>query len=193
MFKKNHIVFSLFLILIFYSCKGQLNTNTVCRQKFKEARNLAYSTRQSALDSALLLSNECLKCDSIRKAVVDFKITLLIAMKKYSEGMSFVDSLTKNDFIYNYKKGMIYKNFRALMYALKNDTVKQNLVYKEMSYELEQYLQKQNISDKEFEEAYLDLFSIKENILDSNQINKEVDSLKRRFPDKQDFFDFLKK
>jgi hypothetical protein len=197
MLKINQIIFFSFFVVLFYSCKGQSNVDTVCRQKFKEARNLTYSypasTRQSALDSALNLANECLKCDSIRKAVVDLKLTLLIAMKKYSEGMSFVDSLTESDFTFGYKKKMIYKNFQALAYASQNDTIKRNLTYKALSDELEQYIQKQNIIDKEFEEIYLDLYSIKGNFLDSNQINKEVEALEKKYPNKSSFFEFLKK
>ena len=121
MYKINQIIFSTFFILLFCSCKGQLNTNDLCKKKFKEARDLAYtnSTRQSALDSALSLTNECMQCDSIRKAVVDFKITLLISMKKYAEGISFIDSLKGNDFTFEYKKNLMSKNLKALDYGSK--------------------------------------------------------------------------
>jgi hypothetical protein len=195
MYKINQIIFSAFFILLFCSCKGQLNTNDLCKKKFKEARDLAYanSTRQSALDSALSLTDECMQCDSIRKAVVDFKITLLISMKKYAEGISFIDSLKGNDFTFEYKKNLLSKNLKALDYGSKNDTIKQNLMYKEIANDIEQYSKKQNISNAEFKEIYTDLFAVKENYLDANQINKEVEDLKKLYPEKEAFFDFFKK
>ena len=195
MCKINQILFSAFFILLVCSCNGQFNTNNICKKKFKEARDLAYAnyTRQSALDSALDLTNECMQCDSIRKAVVDFKITLLVSMKKYAEGISFIDSLKEGDFTFGYKKNLMFKNLQALDYGSKNDTIKQNLVYKEIANDIKQYIKKQNISNTEFKEIYTDLFAIKENYLDVNQINKEVEDLKKLYPEKEAFFDFFKK
>lgn len=195
MYKINQIVVSFFLILQFCSCNGQLNTNDSCKKKFKEARDLAYanSTRHSALDSALHLANECMQCDSIRKAVVDFKITLLASMKKYAEGISFIDSLEENDFTFEYKKNLISKSLQAFDYEFKNDTIKQKLVYKEIADDIEQYIKKQNISNAEFKEIYTDLFTVKEKYLDANQINKEIEDLKKLYPEKEAFFDFFKK
>lgn len=197
MFKICQIAFLTFFVLIFCSCNGQLNTNGICKQKFKEARDLVYNNpnaiRESALDSALNLANECLKCDSIKKAVVDFKITLLTFMKKYSEGIRFIDSLKENDFSFNYKKKLMSDNLQALSYASKNDTIHRNLIYEEIVDYLEQYIKKQNVKGKEFEEIYLDLYAVKNNFLEANQINQEIDSLKKQYPNKQDFFDYLKK
>ncbi len=197
MFKICQIVFLTFFVLIFCSCNGQLNTNDICKQKFKEARDLVYNNpnaiRESALDSALNLANECLKCDSIKKAVVDFKITLLTFMKRYSEGIRFIDSLKENDFSFNYKKKLMSDNLQALSDASKNDTIHRNLIYEEIVDYLEQYIKKQNVKGKEFEEIYLDLYAVKNNFLDANQINQEIDSLKKQYPNKQDFFDYLKK
>jgi hypothetical protein len=195
MFKTNQLVTIIFSTLIFYSCKGQLTANNACKMKFKIARDLAYSnpTRKSALDSALYLANECMQCDSIRKAVVDFKITLLVSMKKYGEGISFIDSLKDSDFTYGYKKKFMAKGLQALEYDAKKDTINRNLVYREIANDIEQYINKQNVSSKEFNEVYTDLFAIKENYLDANQINEEVEGLKNRYPDKQSFFDFFKK
>lgn len=195
MLKISQIIFSVLFVFIFCSCHGQLNTNVVCKKKFKEARDLAYEnpTRQSALDSALVLTNECLQCDSIRKSVVDFKITLLITMKKYTEGISFIDSLSDNDFTFGYQKKMMSKSLKALTYESKSDTANRNLVYTEMVNDLEQYINGKKFSDKEFKELYTYLYAIKGNYLDANQINKEVEDLKKVYPEKEGFFDFFKK
>lgn len=195
MFKLTQIIFPVFSILFFCSCKGQLNKTDSCKRKFKEARDLAYlnPARQSALDSSLILVNECLQCDSIKKAVVDLKITLLISMKKYTEGISFIDSLNENDFTFGYKKNLMSKSLYALDYGSKNDTIKKNLLYKEIADGIEKYIKEQTISNTEFKEIYTDLFAVKENYLDSNQINKEVEDLKKLYPAQETFFNFFKK
>ena len=84
-------------------------------------------------------------------------------------------------------------NLQALSDASKNDTIHRNLIYEEIVDYLEQYIKKQNVKGKEFEEIYLDLYAVKNNFLDANQINQEIDSLKKQYPNKQDFFDYLKK
>lgn len=103
-----HAIFALFFVLLFYSCNSQVNTKAVCEEKFKKARELVYGNldaiRQSAIDSALSLVNESLQCENIKSSAIEFKIRLLISMHKYSQGISFVDSLKQSDFTYNYKK-----------------------------------------------------------------------------------------
>jgi hypothetical protein len=195
MFKTNQVTVIILSSLIFNSCRGQMTANDACATKFKKARDLVYSnaTRQSALDSALYLANECMQCGSIKQAVVDFKITLLVSMKRYREGISFIDSLKNSDFTYGYKKKFMAKGLQALEYDVNKDTINRNLVYKEMANDIEQYINEHKVSSKEFDEAYTDLFAIKENYLDANQINEQIDLLKNKYPDKQSFFDFFKK
>lgn len=194
--KTIEIIFFVFFILLFCSCNGQSNANFVCKKKFKEARDLVFTypnpLRQSALDSALDLTNECLQCDSIRKAVVDFKITLLIEMKKYPEGIRFIDSLSESDFTYGFKKNLMSNTLRALNYISRNDTTQRDIVYKEMVNDLEKYLKMRNPSDKEFKEIYISIFAVKGNYLITSQTNNELDSLQKVYPDKQAFFNFLK-
>ena len=189
------VIIFLFFTLSFASCKGQLKADEACIKKFKSARELAYanSARQSALDSAMNLVNECMQCDSIRKAVVDFKITLFVSMKKYAEGIGFIESLSEKDFTYGYKQKFMSKGLQALEFNSKSDTIKRTLVYQEIVNDIEQYINnKQDIGSKEFIEIYTDLFAVKEKYLDANQINKEVEALKSKYPDKQSFLDFLK-
>ena len=195
MLKINQTVTFLFFVLIFTSCKGQLKADETCVNKFKTARELAYknSTRLSALDSAITLANECMQCDSIRKAVVEFKITLLIIMKKYAEGIVFVDSLNEKDFTFGYKQKFISKGLQALEFKSKNNAIKENLIYREIVNDIEHdIISKKNIGSKEFMEVYTDLFTAKEKFLDANQINKDVELLKSKYPDKKSFFDFFK-
>ncbi len=196
MLRINQVVAFIFFILLFTSCKGQFKANDICVKKFKAARELAYtnSTNQTALDSAMYLINECMQCDSIRKAVVDFKITLLVSMKKYAEGISFIDSLSEKDFAFGYKQKFMSTGLQALEFISKNDTNSQNLIYRKIANDIEQYISnKQDIGSKEFMEVYTDLYTVKEKYLDVSQINKEVEVLKSKYPGKKSFFDFLKK
>jgi hypothetical protein len=195
MFKINQITIIAFFISIFSSCNGQYNYNiNNCNKDFEEARRLSYSNSTPKLDSALRLANACLKCDSIRKAVVDFKITLLVSLKKYSEGIKFIESLSENDFLFSYKMKLALNELQALVYKSKGDTVKEKATYVEISKYLEQYGKEQkNLSDKEFKEVYTDLFSVKEYYQNANQINENVRELITLYPERASFFNFFKK
>lgn len=187
-------IISLFFFL-FCSCNSQPNHKQSCSYKFKLARDIAYKgfERKSALDSSLHLVNQCMECDSIRIAVVDFKITLLISLKKYAEGIEFVKSLNSVDFTFDYKKSFIVKGIEALDYNDKNDTVRRNMKYKEIANDIELYIKNRTLSNKEFEEVYTDLFAIKKKYLSVEKINQDVDYFIKLYPDKKEFFDFFKK
>ena len=180
--------------ILFYSCHISHDKEIICQHKFKKASELAYNnpTNKVALDSALTILNNCMQCDSIKKSVVDLKIRLLITIGKFKEGADFVDSLKSSDFVYPYKRNLYHDNFIALDFALIKDSIRRDSVFREMANRLENYINENKLESKEFQEAYLDLFSIKENFLDSTIINQEVDSLTRKYPDNAQFFDFLK-
>lgn len=180
---------------IFFSCKGQNFKGTACVRQFENARDIAYQnpTDNAALDSALQLANESMGCDSIRKEVVEFKISLLLAMAKYDEGLKFVDSLKGSDFVYNYKKNLMYKNFLALSLNEKKDTVSRNLVYDQMADDIEENIKKPGITEEELMEASTELFAIFQNYLDADQINNKADSLTKLYPEKKTFFAGFKK
>lgn len=183
------------VILFISSCNGQSIIDKACLENFKAAKALAYakSTSQSALDSAMNLANRSLRCDSIRVAVVDFKITLLVSMKKYSDGVKLIDSLSESDFAFGYKKKFMLRGLQALDLISKGDTINLNQIYIEMADDIESYIKnKNNIDNKEFIEVYTDLFAIKEKYLDSTQINTDAESLKMKYPDKKAFFEFFK-
>ena len=133
-----------------------------------------------------------MQCDSIKKAVVEFKITLLVSMKMYAEGIAFVDSLNEKDFTFGYYQNFILKQLQALEFKSKNNVIKENLIYREIVNDIGDYIISKNIGNKEFMEVYTDLFAAKEKCLDANQINKEVEPLKIKYPDKKSFFDFFK-
>jgi hypothetical protein len=176
------------------SCNGQAGKEASCTQKFKSARDLAYGNpeRKSALDSALILANELTQCDSIRKAVVDFKIMLLLSLQRYQQALNFIDSLGTSDFIYEYKKNTTYKSILALRYDSQGDKLSRDSIYRIIDNEIEKYVGDRNLSAKEFKAAYTELFAIKGMYLSPIQIDSSVDAHKKQYPDKSTFFEFFK-
>ncbi len=180
--------------MFFIFCNQQSEKKLKCLKKFQHAIQLTYGNQfvssKSNLDSAFFLTNECLQCDEIKKAVIDLKVTLLTSMKRYDDGVKFTDSLTDDDFTYPYKKIIITDNFRAL--AICNDTLSRNAIYHKMTNNLEKYIKDKTISNKEFEEAYLDLYHIKQNYESKEQINTDIKGLIKTYPNKESFFNYLK-
>jgi len=193
----NKLLISIVLLvgqIIFYSCHIPHDKEIICETNFKKARELAYKnpTDSSALDSALNILNRSMQCDSIKTAVVDLKIALLITLGKYDEGAMFIDSLQSSDFIFPYKKTLNHDNFIALNFAFKGDTVSSGKVYNKMAADLESYIKENNLKSKEFQEAFTELSSIKRNSIDSIKLASLIDSLKIKYPEEERFLDFFK-
>ena len=175
--------------LLFSSCHNPNNMEIICINDFTKASALAHSrpTRKSALDSSLTIINRCLQCDSIKLAVVDLKIRLLITLGKFEEGSKYIDSLQVSDFIYPYKKKLIYDNLIARNFGSDNDTFSQNKVLRQMTSDLERYIYSNNLKSKEFQEAFIDLTDI-----DSTVSYPHIDSLKVIYPNEVSFLEFFK-
>lgn len=185
------------LIVIFQSqmcsCYIAHDKEIICYDNFKKAKELAYKnlSKKSSLDSALVLVDRSMQCDSIKKSVIELKLQLLIALKKYKEGAAFVDSLTNDDFEYSYKKMLYHDNFIVMEFQSNKDTNNRNSVYGRMAANLEKYINSKKLSSKEFDEAFLDLYAIKENFMDTGKMKREIDSLKNEYPAKAKFFNFF--
>lgn len=185
------------LIVIFQSqmcaCYIAHDKEIICYDNFKKAKELAYKnfSKKSSLDSALVLVNRSMDCDSIKKSVIELKFRLLIALKKYKEGVEFVDSLPDDGFEYSYKKSLCHDNFIAMEFQSNKDTNNRDSVYRGMAARLEKYINSKKLSSTEFDETFLDLYTIKENFMDAIEINREIDSLKKDYPAKEKFFNFF--
>jgi hypothetical protein len=87
----NRLLWLTFLLIgqiLFYSCYIRHDREIICHDNFEKASDLAYNNpnNTAALESALIIGNRCLHCDSIKKSVVDLKIRLLITLGKFKEG-----------------------------------------------------------------------------------------------------------
>ena len=193
----NRLLISIFLLVgqtIFYSCNVPHDREIICEQNFRQARNLAYKspTDFSALDSALDIVNRSMLCDSIKVAVIDFKIRLLLQLRKYEQGYKFIDSLHSSDFTFPYKKAMYQDNFSALNFASKGDTISSDKVYSKMAADLEDYILNNVLKSNEFQEAFTELSSFQKISEDSLKLLSLIDSLKTKYPNEEHFLNFFK-
>lgn len=180
--------------ILFYSCHIAHDGEIICYENLKKATDLAYKNpdNKKSLDSALIIVNRCMKCDSIKKTAVDLKIRLLITLGKYKEGADFIDSLQVSDFTYPYKKTLNYDNFIALNFASNKDTINRDKVYKKMAAYLESYITDNNLKSKEFQEAFIELNRLSEKFVDTTTLNQRLGSLKTKYPNEEKFLDFFK-
>mgnify|MGYP003597500383 CR=1 FL=1 len=193
----NKVIFSIFLLVglsIIFSCHLQHDKEIDCKQNFKAARDLAYKNPNdiSALESALNIVNSSMQCDSIKVAVVELKIRLLLTLGKYVQGSKFVDSLQLSDFKYAYKKALNHDNFIALDFASKGDTISRDKVYFKMAADLEDYILKNDLKSEEFQEAFTEFSSFQNTPSDSLKLLSLIDLLKNKYPDKEQFLNFYK-
>ncbi|MBK7375594.1 MAG: hypothetical protein IPJ02_08570 [Chitinophagaceae bacterium] len=179
--------------ILFYSCHIAHDKEIICYDNLKKARDLAYKNpdNKASLDSALIIVNRCMKCDSIKAAAVELKIRLLITLGKFKEGSDFIDSLQVTDFTYPYKKKLYHDNFLARNFASNKDTVNRDMVYKQMTAYLNSYINNNNLKSKEFQEAFTELNSLMEN-LNNSVTDRQIESLKIKYPDEVKFLDFFK-
>ena len=192
---KKMIVYSLLLgHVVFYACSDVKEKETICRANLKDASSLAYNNPENNafLDSALTMVNKSMECDSTLIAATDLKIKLLITMGKFEEGARFVDSLKQSAFLFPYQKKLNYDNFVALHYTSNKDTVNRDKKYRMMISDLEKQLHNKIKNTREFEEVFLALCAMKENISDTIQ-NSEIDVLILKYPNQAKFLEFNKK
>ncbi len=189
-------VLIIFLIglFLFLACNNSDFGEVICDDNFKKARDLAYEypNYPPGLDSAIVIANKCMECDSIRTAVVELKIGLLLSLGRFKEGSAFVDSLQTSDFTYPYKKKLYHDNFVALYFASNQDTTRSDDIFNKMVVDLEAYISNNNLKSKEFQEAFIDLNALKEGHMDTWELNGKIDTLKMKYPNETKFLDFFK-
>lgn len=141
-------------------------------------------------DTLLLVSAknyiDSIDCNSFKYRVFNSKTTLLILLKKYSEGMEYIKSLNAADFNKPYQKNMYFKNFEALQCEVQGDTVKRNNLYMEIIDEIQSCL-KNDIN----QEILFDLFLFKNKVETHEQILQEIELLRKTGKYENDFIDAL--
>lgn len=175
------------LCMLIQSCLGP-SSEINCREYFLKARKIVNTSNSQNLDSALYFINQSLKCENDKIPAVDLKVYILRALGRYDEGMRFIDSQSLGNFQYEYKKQLFSDNFRSFTL----DSISRQILCKEMDSYLTAYITNHNLSDTEEEQAYFDLFAIKERYMNRQAISSQIDSLIDSKPEKKKFFEFLR-
>jgi hypothetical protein len=176
-----------FVCVLFHSCMGQ-SQKISCKEYFLKARKIINTNNYQKLDSALFFINQSVKCDTNKIASVELKIYILYALGKYQEGIRFIDSLSTDDFSYEYKKQILSNNLLSMTI----DSSSQRILLKRMDSSLTAYINSRNLSDIEEEQAFIDLFAIKKRYMGPHSIAVEIDSLIVSRPQKQKLFEMLR-
>lgn len=194
MIKPSILIFLIIGQILIYSCHITNDKEIICYSNLKNATNFAYKNpdNKASLDSALTIVSMCMKCDSIKAAVFDLKIRLLITLGRIKEGSDFIDSLQISDFTYSYKKTLNHHIFMALNFAANKDTINRDKVYQKIAAYLESYIRSHNLKSKEFQEAFTDLNALPKNFIDSVSLTGQIDSLKIKYPNEVKFLNFFK-
>lgn len=183
-----------FAIIFVVGCSNRKNDE--CDIHYKNARQFLYkyhiNQKRSLLVQALA-EIERSGCPETALGAVELKISLLSLLKKYKEAYQYIDSLGPGSFKLEYKKGMSYNLFRALEYEGKLDTANRDRFLNKSINTIQSYIDEQDTSESKFnEEAYYDLFLIKSKLENPENLNKDIEKLKKRYPNKLMFWEGIK-
>ena len=183
-----------FVIISFIGCRSRQDDQ--CSINYKKAKDFLYKYHINQKRSFLvraLAEIERSGCPETALGAVELKISLLSLLKKYKEAYQYIDSLGPGSFKLEYKKGMSYNLFRALEYESKFDTANRNLFLNRSVITIQSYIDEQDTSESKLnEEAYYDLFLIKSKLENLENLNNDIEKLKKRYPNKLTFWENVK-
>jgi tetratricopeptide (TPR) repeat protein len=195
----NRFSFSYIVVIfavLFGNCQGQSTNLKDCISSFNKAKTALNSYYQncdtSLLQKSLDNTELAMKCDTIRKAAIELKISILMLLKRYKNGYEFVDSLSTKDFIVSYEKEISYYSFQAMNYESNGDTINRNKCFNDAIEYIQNYIQQERLpSGKLDERVYYDLFLMKWRILNKQELKTEIELAEQQHPDNKDFFESL--
>ncbi len=174
--KRNSLCCFLMLLitLLLNSCSN--NAENRCDVLLQKAKGSLYQFYVSNDTLSLIKAKnyiDSIDCSSFKHKVFDTKITLVILLKEYSEGIEYVKTLNNSDFQKEYQKNMYLKSFEAMICESQGDTIRRNKLYQEIVSEIQSYLNKTSN-----QETLIDFFTIKSKIETKAEIIKEIELLK---------------
>ena len=193
---RNLRILPVILIACANSCTGQSSIQDDCKLRYGNAKqdlNSFYKSGDSlSLVAALNEVEPALLCSSTRRFAIYLKISVLQLLKRYEQGLQFVDSLSVNDFKPQYLKNVNVKLFKALYFEKLGDTVTRNTIYTAAAGELLEYIKKETLPrDTIDEEAYGYYLFFRSKLLTKEQTGNEIDSLYRQYKIDKDFFEAM--
>lgn len=194
--KINGLLAGFALFGIITGCNGQSKNLKDCKAHYQSAKRMSndyYRNNNPAmLRSALNEVDKAIQCNETKSKSIELKISLLSLLKEFKVAYEFIDTLKDDNFKYRYKKAMNYNYFRALDYGNKLDTLNSNLFFKKSLKSVQDFIDKESATTTLNEEAYFDLFFIKKQFESKEKMANEIDSLKKKYPEHEQFFDALK-
>lgn len=187
----------LLFIYLFIGCKGQ-SQKSDCNIQFdnamiqltnysKTADTTYLSVAQNSLDSAL-------DCSDIRRKVIEKKNQIFIMQEKYLAGANFMDNLKITDFDFDYQRQMYVDYLRGTYFGSIGDVKKKDSIFNRSIADIQKYIDKQQYKNiRSGQKVFYNLFFVKSRIFDSLIINKEIDSLKKKYPDEGIMIEDLRK
>jgi hypothetical protein len=138
--------------------------------------------------SLLIIDSVFNLCPENKEQTVSLKITLLTLLKNYDKGFEFVNTLEEEGFGKPYKRNMYLNTFKALSFEAKGDTIKRNVLFKELANEIESYVNI-NPTDKS---AITDLFFTKIRFTSKEIVIEEIDQMQENAEADNNFYEALK-
>ncbi|MGJ1014504.1 hypothetical protein ACR77X_11340 [Bacteroides salyersiae] len=116
---------------------------------------------------------DSIDCKPVKRKVFELNISVRYLLKDYEGGKKYVESFRSSDFATTYKKDMYIKAFEAAIFESKDDTVSRNQLFRELTNEIQLYLNK-----NPNEESLFDLFLVKRIIEDRNKLINEIECIR---------------
>jgi hypothetical protein len=190
----------LFFYLFFYlfiGCKGQ-SQKSDCNSYYDNAKmdlsNYSSTSDTVYLNKAQISLDSALECLDIRKKVIKKKNQVFIIQEKYLDGVNFMNTLENADFEFPYQKQMYVDYLRGIYYGSINDIKKKDSIFTQSVINIQKHIDKQNYETIESgKTVFYNLFFTKSRIYDSLIINKEIDSLKKKYPNEGIIIEDLRK
>lgn len=187
--------FYLIILLVFagFSCKGESQDLSTCKESYRSALNRFNQFYQKAdttfLKEAIDYLDHSLRCKETRYKAINLKVSVLSLLGAYKLGYNFVDSLNVDEAGKNYKKKMYLLFFKAKQYETEVNFEQRNYLLDSASRNIQSFIASATDIDVE---AYSDLYFIRALFLTRENYIAELDSLKSKYPSRQEFFEGLK-
>jgi hypothetical protein len=184
-----------FISLLYHSCSNGISvlSDNDCQNKLSSANSHLNKYYIEGNEKSLSLSLSIIDsvfnlCPENNGQFVSLKITLLTLLKDYDKGFDFVNTLEEKGFDKPYKRNMYLNTFKALSFEAKGDTIQRDVLLKELTYVIENYVNK-NTGDKS---AIIDLFYTKIRFISKEVVIDEIDQMQKNAEADKDFYEALK-
>lgn len=184
-----------FASLLLFSCfKGTQNLsdkdcqNNLYRANFYLNDYYADGDEESLRLSLSMVDSVFNFCPENKAQSVGLKITLLMLLRDYDQGVEFVNTLDEKGFDKPYKRSMYLSTFKALSCEVKGDSVQRDVYLKKFMDEIENHISR-NPMDKS---AIADLFFTKIKFYPKEVVMEEIDQLQKNSEIDKEFYEALK-